>query len=219
MNTSINLAAFNYQNEIKMANTLFDQDEDAGESLFKKASAKNKCQKKMTELLNGLRYDVLAVSLIEVALSHPEGKNLVETMFYAFINTLNSAHNIDLRNKASFDFFQNLKDNIETFHAPVIDIQDYKIAGFKDPNQLERLANLADIFNEIGLLNEASPVFASALMKLHPTHQQAFVRSFRNAMVEITARHHIHAESVDPELLAIATYAASCGQSIAFPYI
>jgi hypothetical protein len=56
-------------------------------------------------------------------------------------------------------------------------------------------------------------------LKLHPTHQQAFVRSFRNAMVEITARHHIHAESVDPELLAIATYAASCGQSITFPYI
>ena len=105
MNTSLNITAFNYQNEIKMANTLFDQDEDAGETLFKKASAKNKSQKKMTELLNGIRYDVLAVSLIEVALSHPEGKNLVETMFYAFINTLNSAHNIDLRNKASFDFF------------------------------------------------------------------------------------------------------------------
>lgn len=219
MNTSLNITAFNYQNEIKMANTLFDQDEDAGETLFKKASAKNKSQKKMTELLNGIRYDVLAVSLIEVALAHPEGKNLVETMFYAFINTLNSAHNIDLRNKASFDFFQNLKDNIENFHAPVIDIQDYKIAGFKDPNEFERLANLADLFKEIGSLNEASPVFASALLKLHPTHQQAFVRSFRNAMVEITARHHIHAESVDPELLAIATYAASCGQSITFPYI
>ena len=45
MNTSLNITAFNYQNEIKMANTLFDQDEDAGGTLFKKASAKNKSQK------------------------------------------------------------------------------------------------------------------------------------------------------------------------------
>lgn len=219
MNIAINNLPFNYQNEIKMANTLFDQDEDAGESLFKKASAKNKSQKKMTELLNGLRYDLLAVSLVEAAISNPEGKSLVETMLYAFINTTNTAQNIDLRNKASFDYFQKLKENLEYFDVPATDIQDYKNSGFKDPNQVEQLANLGDIFKKIGSISDANAVFATALMKLHPTHQQAFVRAFRNAMVEITARHYVHAESMDSELVKIATYAAACGHSIAFPYI
>jgi hypothetical protein len=36
MNTSLNITAFNYQNEIKMANTLFDQDED-GRNPFQKS--------------------------------------------------------------------------------------------------------------------------------------------------------------------------------------
>lgn len=219
MNIAINTTPFNYQNEIKIANSIFDNDEAAGESHFKKASAKNKSLKQMTEVLNGLRYDLLAVSLVEAALSHPEGKTLVETLLYAFINTTGTTQNIDLRNKASFDYFQKLKDNLEYFGVPAADVQDYKNTGFKDPSQVEQLVNLANIFKKMGSISDANSVFASALMKMHPTHQQLLVRAYRNAMVEITARSHVHGESVDPELLKIAMYAASCGEDIAFPYI
>lgn len=219
MNIAINTTPFNYQNEIKIANSIFDNDEAAGESHFKKASAKNKSLKQMTEVLNGLRYDLLAVSLVEAALSHPEGKTLVETLLYAFINTTGTTQNIDLRNKASFDYFQKLKDNLEYFDVPAADVQDYKNTGFKDPSQVEQLVNLANIFKKMGSISDANSVFASALMKMHPTHQQLLVRAYRNAMVEITARSHVHGESVDSELLKIAMYAASCGEDIAFPYI
>ena len=219
MNFSNIAVAFNYQNEISIADSIFNNDEDAGKKYFKKVSAKYKSLKKMNELLNRIRFDILEVSLVEAAFAHPQGKMLVETLFFAFINALNTVQHTDQRNQASYTYFDKLRKDIENFNAPVIDIQDYKTIGFKDQDEIEKIVYLTDIFTSIGSASEASPVFASAFMRMHPTHQQALVRAYRNAMLEITARHHIHGQSVDPDLLKIATYAASCGVNIGFPYI
>lgn len=219
MYLSNNSVAFNYQSEINIADSIFDTDKAAGESYFKKVSAKNKSLTQIKKALNSLRYDLLETSLVQAAVGTSQGKALVESLFFSFINAFNSVQRTDQRNHASYVYFQKLKESTDTFNEPVDNIQDYKIAGFKDPTEVDKLVNLTDIVSKIGLISESSPVLATAFISMHPTHQQVLARAFRNAMLEISARHHIYGESIDPELLKIAIYAASCGKDIAFPYI
>lgn len=219
MNILLNSVPFNYQQEIQLAMGLNEQDRTAAKLFYKNASKKKKCLEQMTQLMDSFNFHLLAYSLTQTMLTQSDGADFAKTLMCACINTLNTTHHVDERNQATFAFFNILKLHISTISKARTDFNDYKNAGISDPVELEKLSLLKQLFNEIGSMDEASAVFASCLLKTHPTIQQVFARAVRNAMLEITARQVIHDEVINPELLETAKYIASCGQSIPFPYI
>lgn len=210
---------FNYQNEIRAAANLIDKDLAAAKLSHRKASLKNKCLEQMSQLMSSLNLNLLACSLTHTMLNQTDGDKFAKTLVHACICILNTPTHVDARNEAAFHFFNTIKIHASSEATVNINLGDFKNTGFNDPSELEKLSQLNHLFNRIGSIEDSSTVFASCLLKTHPTLQQLFARAFRNAMLEITARHNIHGDSINPELLETAELIASCGQSISFPYI
>lgn len=210
---------FNYQNEIRAAANLIDKDLVAAKLSHRKASLKNKCLEQMSQLMSSLNFSLLAYSLTHTMLNQTDGDKFAKTLVQACICILNTPTHTDARNEAAFHFFNTIKIHTSSQAVVTINLGDFKNTGFNDPSELEKLSKLNHLFNQIGSIDESSSVFASCLLKTHPTLQQLFARAFRNAMLEITARHNIHGASINSELLKIAELVTSSGQSISFPYI
>jgi hypothetical protein len=219
MNILLNSLPFNYQNDIQLAKGLSKQDSTAAKFFYNNASKKKKCLEQMNQLMDSINFHLLPYSLTQSMLMQDDSADFAKTLMCACINILNTTHHIDERNQSTFAFFKILKLHISSISKVSTDFNDYKNAGISDPVEFDKLNSLKKLFNEIGSIDDASSVFASCLLKTHPTLQQLFARALRNSMLEITARKVIHGEEINPELLEIAKYIASCGQSIPFPYI
>lgn len=216
---SIQLAAkpFNYHSEIRAAADFLDSDEVLAHQKHKEASAKNKCLNNIMGLFNEIQFKTLPHCLVQMALTRPEAKYLVETFLGSFVALFNAAPtHIDLRNKASFEFFEALSKNLADFeNATPKDTYTLKNLTV-DPSQIEIVNKLADNLIKLGTTDAASSVLATCLGKTHPTHQQDIARAYLDAMLDITAS---HSDKVDPDVLKMAEYVSAYGENIGLPYI
>lgn len=217
---SIQLATtpFNYHAEVQLAMTILKMDEAAAKRKHSKAREKNKSLNKIGETFTHLNLKQLPHCFLEVIFRRHDAKNLVESFLCAFITVYNSGQtNVDLRNKASFEFFEALAENLDHFGSasPTATYTLSNNASF-DPMQVELVNNLAEYLVELGSTDAASSVLASCLMKIHPTHQQDIARAYRDAMLDITAS---HSDKVDQETLKVAKYVSAFGENVGMPYI
>lgn len=107
MSIQLATAPFNYQAEIQVAMTILKMDEAAAKRKHSKAREKNKSLSKIAETITHLDFKQLHYCFLEVIFRRHDAKYLVESFLGAFITIYNAAQtNIDLRNKASFEFLK-----------------------------------------------------------------------------------------------------------------
>lgn len=216
MNTIPIVIPFNYQNELRYANSLKKQDLNSAKKIYRHAFAKNNSFKEISEILNGINLSKLSVSLTHVVLTHSDGKKLVETFLHGFIGLLNTPIHVDERNQSMVDFITMLNSNWEKANHLKLETQNFQNQGPIEAAEIKKLEHLLKLINEFSSLEDASSLFATYLFKAHPTIQQQIVRAFRNSMLEVVTKNE---KGIDCELFALANKVAICGQNISFPYI
>lgn len=216
MNTLPIVIPFNYQNELRYANSLKNQDINSAKETYRQAFSKNKSFKEISEILNSINLAKLSGSLTHVVLTHSDGKKLVEMFLHGFIGLMNTPIHVDERNQSMVDFIAMLNSNWDKADHLKLETQYFQNQSPLEAAEIKKIEHLLKLFNEFSSLEDASSLFATYLFKAHPTIQQQIVRAFRNSMLEVVTTNE---KGTDCELFALANKVAVCGQNISFPYI